>query len=58
VTGDALYWYGSIWVVLFMTGIGLPPVPEEAGILYAAGLTALHPEVRWWGRGRRAGLAS
>src|SRR5262249_50914948 len=23
-------------------------MPEEAGILYAAGLTALHPEIRWW----------
>ncbi len=56
MSGDSLYWYGSIWVVLFMTGIGLPPVPEEAGILYAAGLTALHPEVRWWGAWSAAGL--
>jgi membrane protein DedA with SNARE-associated domain len=53
---EALYWYGSIWVVLFMTGIGLPPVPEEAGILYAAGLNALHPEVHWWGAWPAAGL--
>jgi membrane protein DedA with SNARE-associated domain len=48
VTGDSLYWYASIFLGLFLTGIGLPPLPEEAGILYAAGLCALHPEaVRW-----------
>jgi membrane protein DedA with SNARE-associated domain len=40
-------WYLSIFAWLFFTGIGIPPVPEEAGILYAAGLNALHPEVRW-----------
>jgi membrane protein DedA with SNARE-associated domain len=48
MTGDALYWSGSIFLFLFLTGIGLPPMPEEAGILYAAGLNTLHPEVRWW----------
>jgi membrane protein DedA with SNARE-associated domain len=47
VTTDALYWYGSIFLALFLTGIGLPPLPEEAGILYAAGVHALHPET-WW----------
>src|SRR5439155_24287983 len=30
------------------TGIGIPPCPEEAGILYAAGLHALHPEAVQW----------
>jgi membrane protein DedA with SNARE-associated domain len=45
--GEALYWYASIFAWLFFTGIGLPPCPEEAGILYAAGVNALHPEVRW-----------
>ena len=44
---DGLLWYGSIYGWMLFTGIGLPPVPEEAGILYAAGLNALHPEV-WW----------
>lgn len=44
---EALYWYGSIFLFLFLTGIGLPPMPEEAGILYAAGLAALHPAVTW-----------
>lgn len=44
---DALYWYVSIFGWLFLTGIGTPPVPEEAGILYAAGVHAVHPEV-WW----------
>ncbi|HEY1189066.1 MAG TPA: DedA family protein [Gemmata sp.] len=44
---DALYWYASIFIWLFLTGIGLPPAPEEAGILYAASVNALHSEV-WW----------
>ncbi|MBP3958799.1 DedA family protein [Gemmata sp. G18] len=44
---DAIYWYASIFFWLFLTGIGLPPVPEEAGILYAASVNALHSEV-WW----------
>lgn len=47
MTTTAFYWYGSIFLALFLTGIGLPPVPEEAGILYAAGVHALHPET-WW----------
>ena len=47
MTTTALYWYASIFGWLFLTGIGLPPCPEEAGILYAASVDALHPEV-WW----------
>lgn len=47
MTATAFYWYGSIFLWLFFTGIGIPPVPEEAGILYAAGVHALHPET-WW----------
>src|SRR5438309_1308226 len=47
MTTTALYWYASIFGWLFLTGIGLPPCPEEAGILYAASVHALHPEV-WW----------
>jgi membrane protein DedA with SNARE-associated domain len=47
MTIEALGWYGSIFLWLFLTGIGLPPAPEEAGILYAAGVNALHPEVHW-----------
>ncbi len=42
-----LLWYASIFGWLFFTGVGIPPVPEEAGILYAASLHAIHPEVRW-----------
>jgi membrane protein DedA with SNARE-associated domain len=53
---DALWWYASIFLWLFCTGIGIPPCPEEAGILYAAGLTALHPEVHWWGAWPATGL--
>jgi membrane protein DedA with SNARE-associated domain len=45
---NALGWYCSVYFWLLLTGIGLPPCPEEAGIIYAAGLTTLHPEVRWW----------
>jgi membrane protein DedA with SNARE-associated domain len=45
---ETLGWYASIFFWLFFTGIGIPPCPEEAGIIYAAGVTALHPEVRWW----------
>jgi membrane protein DedA with SNARE-associated domain len=41
-------WYLSIYLWMFLTGIGLPPCPEEAGILYAAGLASLHPEIHWW----------
>jgi membrane protein DedA with SNARE-associated domain len=48
VTTESLTWYATIFGWLFFTGIGLPPVPEEAGILYAAGLHALHPEVVAW----------
>jgi membrane protein DedA with SNARE-associated domain len=48
MTLEAWRWYVSIFAWLYFTGIGIPPCPEEAGILYAAGLTALHPEVRWW----------
>jgi membrane protein DedA with SNARE-associated domain len=48
VTTEALGWYASIFFWLFCTGIGIPPCPEEAGILYAAGLHALHPEVVQW----------
>jgi membrane protein DedA with SNARE-associated domain len=47
MTTEALYWYVSIFGWLFFTGIGLPPCPEEAGILYAASVQALHPQV-WW----------
>jgi membrane protein DedA with SNARE-associated domain len=43
----ALYWYGSIFLVLFLTGVGLPPAPEEAGILYAASVNELQPDVTW-----------
>jgi membrane protein DedA with SNARE-associated domain len=48
VTTEELGWYASIFFWLFLTGIGIPPCPEEAGILYAAGLHALHPEVVRW----------
>jgi membrane protein DedA with SNARE-associated domain len=41
-------WYLSILCWLYFTGIGIPPCPEEAGIIYAAGPTALHPEMHWW----------
>jgi membrane protein DedA with SNARE-associated domain len=45
---EVIGWYASIFFWLYFTGLGIPPCPEEAGILYAAGLTALHPEMHWW----------
>ncbi len=45
---ETFYWLASIFFWLLCTGIGIPPVPEEAGILYAAGVTAVNPEVPWW----------
>src|SRR4051794_6952343 len=45
---ETLGWYASIFFWLFFTGLGIPPCPEEAGILYAAGLTALPREMRGW----------
>lgn len=48
MTTAALGWYASIFGVLFFTGLGIPPCPEEAGILYAASLHSLHPEVVGW----------
>ena len=47
MTSEALVWYGTIFGWLFVTGIGLPPCPEEVGILYAAGVAAVHAEVKW-----------
>ncbi len=44
---EAAGWYASIFFWLFFTGIGIPPCPEEAGILYAASLTA-KPDVSVW----------
>lgn len=48
MASEALGWYTSIFLLLYLTGIGLPPCPEEVGILSAAGLTTLHPDLRWW----------
>lgn len=45
---EALGWYASIFGWLFFTGIGIPPCPEEVGILYAAGLTASNDAIHWW----------
>jgi membrane protein DedA with SNARE-associated domain len=47
VSLEAAGWYASIFFWLFFTGIGIPPCPEEAGIVYAASVTA-RPEVHWW----------
>jgi membrane protein DedA with SNARE-associated domain len=43
-----LVWYLSIFGGLLLTGIGLPPVPEEIMIASAAGVTAAQPELHWW----------
>jgi membrane protein DedA with SNARE-associated domain len=52
----AIGWYASIFLWLFCTGVGIPPFPEEGGIGYAAWLTAVHPNVHWWGAWPAAGL--
>jgi membrane protein DedA with SNARE-associated domain len=48
VSLESLYWCGSIFLWSFFTGLGVPPLPEEAGVLYAASLAALHPQVHWF----------
>jgi membrane protein DedA with SNARE-associated domain len=48
MSSETIGWVLSIFLWLFLTGIGIPPCPEEAGILYAAGVAALHPDVPWW----------
>lgn len=53
---EAVGWYVSIFLWLYCTGIGLPPCPEEAGIGYAAWLTAVHPNVHWWWAWPAAGV--
>ncbi len=45
---ETLGWYLSIFGGLFLTGIGLPPVPEEVMIVSAAGVTAGRPGLHWW----------
>ncbi len=45
---EAWWYYGGIWLLMFLTGVGLPPAPEEAGIIAAGGLAAAHAELRWW----------
>lgn len=45
---EAVSWCASIFFWALFSGVGVPPVPEEAGILYAASVAALHPEVTWW----------
>lgn len=57
MTVEALGWYATIFFFLFFTGIGMPPMPEEVGILYAASLRSLHPGVvHWSGAWAAAGL--
>src|SRR5262245_55385924 len=48
MTIEELGWYASMFGWLFFTGIGIPPIPEEAGILYAASLYSLHSDVVDW----------
>jgi membrane protein DedA with SNARE-associated domain len=48
MSAQAFSWCASIFLWSCLTGIGLPPVPEEAGILYAASVTALNSDVPWW----------
>jgi len=45
---EQLGWYVSIFLGLFFTGIGIPPVPEEFMIASAAAITAANDQVHWW----------
>jgi len=47
VTFDNVVWYLSIFLGLFLTGIGLPPVPEEIAIASAAAV-ATAQDLRIW----------
>jgi membrane protein DedA with SNARE-associated domain len=44
---EQAYWYGSIFLAVFFTGIGIPPVPEEIMIISSAGVVAANNLV-WW----------
>jgi hypothetical protein len=48
VTLETLGWYASISLWLYFTGIGIPPCPEEAGILYAAGAALIYGLYRYY----------
>src|SRR5262249_20485143 len=42
------YWpYLGLFAALLLTGIGLPPLPEEVTVA-AAGIAAAHGELVWW----------
>jgi membrane protein DedA with SNARE-associated domain len=44
---NAAWPYVAIFATLFMTGIGLPPLPEELPII-GAGIAASKSELLWW----------
>lgn len=44
---ESLWTYGGIFLALFFTGIGLPPLPEELPII-GAGIAASHEKLRWY----------
>jgi membrane protein DedA with SNARE-associated domain len=45
---EAVHWYVVIYFSLLFTGIGIPPVPEEAMIIAAAGIVATQPTAHWY----------
>jgi membrane protein DedA with SNARE-associated domain len=42
------YWLGLIFAWQFCTGIGIPPLPEEATILWAGAMAKLNEDCAWW----------
>ncbi len=49
MTRESLYWYVAIFAWQFFTGIGIPPLPEEATIFWAGIMASTHSEVvRWY----------
>ena len=45
---EQAYWYGSMILAVYFTGIGIPPVPEEVMIVSSAGVTAARGLDWWW----------
>jgi membrane protein DedA with SNARE-associated domain len=41
------YWYGSIFLAVYFTGIGIPPIPEEVMIISSSGVCAAK-DLQWW----------
>lgn len=48
LTRTTFYWLGAIFAWQFCTGVGIPPLPEEATILWAGAMAKLNEDCVWW----------